>query len=316
MLQAIILGSGAGGGVPQWNSAQVSELLSENGALAGRIKPRTQCGMAVSGNGKNYFLLNASPDLRQQILENSALWPNPALGQRNTPISGVILTGGEIDAIIGVLTLRESETWDLYASPSTLKELASNRIFSALNPEFVTRHALQLDQEFPLPLKDGTSSGLWLTAFAVESKCPLYAEGADFTEGQKGNKDDTLGLKIRDEQGKTLLFIPGCARITLRIQTLAKEADLLFFDGTLWDNQEMIRRGLSAKTGARMGHVSISESDGPLAAFAETPRLKKIFIHINNSNPVLDQSSAEHQTALKAGWIVGEDGMRFTLADK
>lgn len=315
MLQAIILGAGAGGGLPQWNSTQISEILSEKGNLAGRIKPRTQCGLAVTGDGKNYFLLNASPDLRQQILQNPDLWPDPALGKRNTPISGVILAGGEIDAITGILSLREREKWDLYASPSTLAELKANRIFEALEPEFVTRKPLTLGLEFPLPLKDGTASNLYLTAFAVESKCPLYAEGTDFKEGQKGNIDDTLGLKIRDQQGHTLLFIPGCAKITPEILNLAEKSDLFFFDGTLWEDQEMIRQGLSSKSSARMGHVSMSEPNGPIAAFRELKRPKKIFIHINNSNPVLDPKSPESAKASADGWIIGEDNMRFELAD-
>lgn len=300
MLDVIILGAGAGGGFPQWNSAAAGCLL----AREGKAKARTQASLAVSGDGEHWFLLNASPDLRQQILATPALHQTGAT--RGTPIQGVILAGAEIDAITGLLTLREREAFTLMGSPSTLAQLERNPIFEALDRSIIPRIAISEGAPIPLLLKDGSPSGLMLEVFTVPGKAPLYVEH----EGTK--PDDTLGLSLSDGQ-RTMLFIPGCAEITPALKERVRHADLLFFDGTLWQDDEMIRTGLSPKSGHRMGHVSINEADGPLAGFATCTKPKKIFIHINNSNPILLEDSPQRHAAEQAGWIVGEDGMRLQL---
>lgn len=299
MLDVIILGAGAGGGFPQWNSAAPGCLLAREGK---RAKPRTQASLAVSGDGKHWFLLNASPDLRQQILATPALHQTGAT--RGTPIQGVILAGAEIDAITGLLTMREREPFTLMGSASTLAQLDRNPIFEALDRSIIPRIAITEGTAVPLLLKDGTPSGLTLEAFTVPGKAPLYAEA----EGTKA--DDTLGLSISDGQ-KTMLFVPGCAEITQALKDRASRANLLFFDGTLWQDDEMIRAGLSPKSGHRMGHVSVNDNDGPLKQFAACTRPKKFFVHINNSNPILLENSPQRQAAEQAGWVIGEDGMRI-----
>ncbi|GBR44562.1 pyrroloquinoline quinone biosynthesis protein PqqB [Neokomagataea thailandica] len=305
MIDLLVLGSGAGGGFPQWNSAAP-------GCIAARqhngTSPRTQASVAVSGDGKRWFLFNAAPDIRQQINENPALHPAPEQdGQfRHTPIQSVILTCGEIDAITGLLTLREREPFSLMASTSTLEQLNANPIFGALDPAIVPRIALQLDEPCPLHHKDGSESGLTLTAFAVPGKAPLYAEA----EGSR--PDETLGLSVSDGT-QTLLFIPGCADITADIIHRAEQADLLLFDGTLWRNDEMIRAGLSPKTGKRMGHVSVADPDGPMASFKDCAKPQKVLIHINNSNPILLDNSPERDAVTQAGWTIAADGMTFRL---
>ncbi|MCT6854830.1 MAG: pyrroloquinoline quinone biosynthesis protein PqqB [Bombella apis] len=301
MLDVIILGAGAGGGFPQWNSAAKGCLLAREGKKA---KARTQASLAVSGDGQHWFLLNASPDLRQQILATPALHQTGAT--RGTPIQGVILAGAEIDAITGLFTLREREPFTLMGSPSTLAQLDRNPIFEALDRSIIPRLPLTEGAPVPLLLKDGSPSGLMLEVFTVPGKAPLYVEH----EGTK--PDDTLGLALSDGQ-KTMLFIPGCAEITPALKERVSHADLLFFDGTLWHDDEMIRAGLSPKSGHRMGHVSVNEADGPLAQFAHCTKPQKVFIHINNSNPILLDDSPQHHAAKQAGWIVGEDGMRFQL---
>lgn len=301
MIDVIVLGSAAGGGFPQWNSAAP-------GCVAARTRqgarPRTQASIAVSADGEHWFVLNASPDLRQQIIETPALHHQGSL--RGTPIQSVILTCGEIDAITGLLTLREREPFTVMGSESTLDQLAANPIFSALDPVIVPRVALKLDTPTALNLKDGTPSGLTLTAFAVPGKAPLYAE----SEGSR--PDETLGVSITDGR-QTVLFIPGCAHITPDIIERASQADLLFFDGTLWRDDEMIRAGLSPKTGQRMGHVSVRDSGGPVERFASCSKPRKVLIHINNSNPVLMEDSPERKDVENAGWTVSEDGMTFRL---
>ncbi|GBR53923.1 pyrroloquinoline quinone biosynthesis protein PqqB [Neokomagataea thailandica NBRC 106555] len=305
MIDLLVLGSGAGGGFPQWNSAAP-------GCIAARkhdgTSPRTQASAAVSGDGKRWFLFNASPDIRQQINENPPLHPAPEHADqlRHTPIQAVILTCGEIDAVTGLLTLREREPFSLMASRSTLDQLNANPIFGALDPNIVPRVPLELDQPFPLIHKDGSDSGLTLTAFAVPGKAPLYAEA----EGSR--PDETLGLSIFDGTS-TVLFIPGCADITTDIVKRAEQADLLLFDGTLWRNDEMVRAGLSPKTGKRMGHVSVADPDGPIALFRNCTKPQKVLIHINNSNPVLLEKSSEREIANQAGWTIAADGMIFRL---
>ncbi|TPW35415.1 pyrroloquinoline quinone biosynthesis protein PqqB [Oecophyllibacter saccharovorans] len=323
MLDVIVLGAAAGGGFPQWNSAAPGCLAARNGlkqdqrapenppdAAPACAKPRSQASLAFSGDGKHWFLINASPDLRAQILATPEL-QQPAPRQagdpvRGTPIAGVLLTGAEIDAAVGLLTLREREPFTLWGSASTLAQLDANPMFEALDRDIVKREKLALDVPFPLPLKDGTPSGLVCEAFAVPGKAPLYAE----KEGSQ--PDETLGFSITGG-GRTLVVVPGCAEITPSLIERARKADLFFFDGTLWRDDEMIRAGLSPKSGHRMGHVSVTGDDGPLRHFAACARPRKVLIHINNSNPVLLENSPERSQAEAAGWTVAEDGMRFHL---
>ncbi|MXV45214.1 pyrroloquinoline quinone biosynthesis protein PqqB [Saccharibacter sp. 17.LH.SD] len=301
MLDVIVLGSAAGGGFPQWNSAAPACLRAYNRQ---GTKPRTQASIAVSADGQHWFLINASPDLRQQILSTPALQHKGS--HRGTPIQGVILTGAEIDTTVGLFTMREREPFTLMASASSLAQLDANPMFEALDRELVTRYQLPLKKPISLTLKDGQPSGLTLEAFPVPGKAPLYAE-------KNGtNLDDSLGLSISDGQ-KTLLYVPGCAHINDELLQRVATADLFFFDGTLWQDDEMVRAGLSMKTGHRMGHVSVSGDDGPLRNFAEHPNLRKVLIHINNSNPILLEDTPQRRMVEDAGWIVAEDGMTFRL---
>lgn len=301
MLEIIVLGSGAGGGFPQWNSAAPACLMAREGKGA---KPRTQVSIAVSADSKNWFLLNAAPDLRQQILSTPALLHYGS--NRGTPIQGVILAGAEIDATIGLLTLREREAFALIASASTLSQIAANPMFGALAPDLVTRQAVTMETPIPLMLKNGEFSGMTLEAFPVPGKAPLYAEA------QGPQPEETIGLSLSDGI-KTMMFVPGCAEITDSLIARVAKADLLFFDGTLWRDDEMVRAGLSHKTGHRMGHVSVNEADGPLKRFAGCTRPEKVFLHINNSNPLLIEGSIERRLVEEQGWRVAEDGMNFYL---
>ncbi|WP_336946932.1 pyrroloquinoline quinone biosynthesis protein PqqB [Asaia sp. HN010] len=299
MLDIIVLGSGAGGGFPQWNS----NAPACRAAREGKIPSRSQASLAVSGDGHNWFVLNASPDLRSQILATPEL--QAQTGLRSTPIQGVILTNGEIDSITGLLTLREREPFRLYATQATHAQLDANPIFEAVNREIVPRLVLSELTPIVLPNKDDTPSGLTVTAFDVPGKAPLYAE---HLPSQKG---ETIGLDITDGQHR-LIFLPACADLTPEIRARIRSADALFIEGTLWRDDEMILAGLSPKTGLRMGHISMSGHEGIIATLHDAPA-HRIFIHINNSNPVLLPESPERRTAEEAGWIIGEDGLRLTL---
>ena len=298
-MRIIVLGSAAGGGYPQWNSA------CPVGQRAWRKDPaapwRTQCSLAVSADDQYWVLLNASPDLRQQILETPALHPKQT--PRHSPIAAVVLTNGDIDHVSGLLTLRESQRFDLYASGAILDVLAANPIFNALNPAYVARNPLTLGEAISV-------AGLEILPFAVPGKVALYLERGEPVIGEES--EDTIGLEIRAGD-QAFFFIPGCAAITEGLAARLAGAPLVFFDGTLWTNDEMVRGATGVKTGARMGHMSVSGPDGSMAAFAPLQVGRKVYIHINNTNPMLLGDSPERSAVQEAGWTVAHDGMEVSL---
>jgi len=306
-----VLGSAAGGGFPQWN-CNGSNSRDVRRGLPG-LQLRTQSSLAVSANGRDWLLLNASPDIRQQIANTPQLHPRIDGPARNSPIKAVVLTNGDIDHIAGLLSLRESEQFSLYAAQRVLSALEGNSVFNVLNPQFVTRHQFQLGAPFE-PHCNGSALGLSIEAFAVPGKVALYLEDDSAGDNFGTEEGDTVGLKVIDsDSGRHFFYIPGCAGLDETLAGRLRGAGLLFFDGTLFTDDEMVVQGLSAKTGQRMGHMSMSGPDGTLAAFDELNIARKIFIHINNSNPVLRENSAARAEVTAAGWEVAFDGMEVTL---
>jgi pyrroloquinoline quinone biosynthesis protein B len=306
IVKIIVLGSAAGGGFPQWNCNCEPCRRARGGDPA--ATPRSQSSLAVSADGDQWVLLNASPDLRHQILATPDLAPQH--GRRHSPIVGAVLTNGDVDHITGLVHLRESQPLALYANRRIHDVLAANSIFGVLNPDLVLRHTIALDQPTDVIGPDGVASGLTVEMFTVPGKVALYLEGA--APVLDAETEDTVGLHVRAGD-RSFFYIPGCARLNDRLATRLRGADLLYFDGTLWQDDEMIRHGVGTKTGRRMGHMSISGPDGSLAAFAELNIRRKIFIHINNTNPVLLADSPERQAVAAAGWEVAFDGMEETL---
>jgi pyrroloquinoline quinone biosynthesis protein B len=309
-MQIKILGSGAGGGFPQWNCNCANCQAARSGAPG--FQARTQSSLAASADGENWLLLNASPDLRQQIAATPQLAPRMGDGVRASPIKAVALTNGDVDHIAGLLNLREAQPFSVYASRRVLGVLGSNRIFEILAPHLVSRIELPLGEALPIS-GAGVDLGLSVESFAVEGKIALYLE--DATAANFGTQTgDTLGLKVTERSsGKSFFYVPGCAKIDDALAQRLKGAALVFFDGTLWHENEMIEQGLMGKTGSRMGHVNMSGDDGSIAAFAKLGVDRKIYIHINNSNPVLNAFSKERAQANAAGWEIGEDGMEAML---
>ena len=308
-MQIVVLGSAAGGGFPQWNSNAPSCRRARSGDKSAR--PRTQASLAVSANGRRWHLLNAAPDLAAQILATRVLWPREGL--RSSPIADVVLTGGDVDAIAGLLTLRERHPFTLYATSDVHAVIASNPIFRVLSPDCVERRVLALDERTPLTSSGDADGELSVRAFAVPGKVALWLEpdGSDPGLVENGN---TVGLEITERaSGERFFFVPGCAALTPRLIDRLRGAPLVFFDGTLWRDDEMIRLGVGSKTGKRMGHLSMSGEDGVIAAFRDLGIARKVFVHINNTNPVLLEESAERAEAERAGWIVAHDGMEFAL---
>jgi pyrroloquinoline quinone biosynthesis protein B len=305
-VKAVVLGAAAGGGFPQWNSN--AEACRRARAGDAQATPRTQASLAVSSDGERWFLINASPDLRQQIGARPIL--HPRRGLRSSPIEGVILTGADVDAIAGLLHLRERQPFTLYATNRVLAVLDANPIFGVLAPECVDRQDVPLGQPFGLRHLDGSASGLEVELFDVPGKVALYLEGgrdADLA-GQPG---DTVGVEVRAGEQR-LLYIPGCARMTDVLKRRLTGASVVLFDGTLWRDDEMVALGLGPKTGQRMGHMSVSGPDGVVASFRDIAVKRRILIHINNSNPILLADSAERAGIEKEGWEVAYDGMEVS----
>jgi pyrroloquinoline quinone biosynthesis protein B len=308
MLRALVLGAAAGGGFPQWNSAGPGCRRARAGDPS--AKPRSQASLAVSADGERWVLLNASPDLRAQINATPALHPHPAPGRiRHSPVAAVVLTGAEVDTIAGLLTLREGHPFVLHGTPQVLQTLDDNPIFCAVNPAIVPRHALRLDEPVELADAAGVPLGLTVEGFAVPGKVPLFAEGPDGADPGLAEAGETIGLRIAAGDA-ALFFIPGCARMPATLRARLEGAACVFFDGTLWRDDEMLRAGAGPKTGVRMGHMSM---DATIAAFADLGVRRRIFIHINNTNPVLLADSPECAAAQEAGWEIAEDGMEIFL---
>ena len=295
-LRAIVLGAAAGGGFPQWNCRCAVCRLAWAGDA--RARARTQASIAVSGNDAEWILLNASPDLTAQIRATSALQPHE--GTRGSPIAAVVLTGAEIDQVAGLLSLRERQTFTIYGPPRVLATVFANPLFAALDSQAVTREAVSFDRPFKLP------GGIEARMFPVPGKVPLYLENTAADRPEEFN----TGLELRKD-GKSIVFVPGAASIPADVERRAAEADLIFFDGTLFTDDEMIRAGAGAKTGRRMGHMPVSGEDSSLRAL--NGNAKRVYLHINNTNPMLIEGSPEYETVRGAGWDVAYDGMEFTL---
>jgi pyrroloquinoline quinone biosynthesis protein B len=299
-----VLGSAAGGGFPQANC----NCRNCADARAGRpgLRPRTQSSVAVSGDGRAWALLNASPDLRQQIAATPQLAPGADDGPRASPIKAVVLTNGEVDHVAGLLSLREGFHFALHASQRVLDTLAANSIFNVLDPAKVLRVPLRTGEDVVV------SGALRINAFAVPGKVALYLEQA--SPNLRTREGDTIGLEIRDPgTGAAFFYIPGCASVDAALAARLDGAQLVLFDGTLYTDDEMLAQGLSGKTGERMGHIAISGAGGSLAAFRTLNVKRRIYTHINNSNPALREDSPEREEVERAGWEVAWDGMEIRL---
>lgn len=306
-----VLGSAAGGGFPQWNCNGANSRDVRDGVPG--LTPRTQSSIAVSADGHQWVLFNASPDLRQQINNTRELQPQPGDRVRSSPIKAVVVTNADVDHISGLLNLREGQPFNLYAADRVLETIDSNSIFNVLNRDLVARVPMKFDEPFPVKGADG-ETGLTVEAFAVPGKIALFLEDGS-KDNNFGSKDgDTIGLKISDEKsGSHFFYIPGCAEVDEPLAARLKDAPLVLFDGTLYTNEEMIEQGLMPKTGERMGHMNISGPNGTIAAFEPLNVKRRILIHINNSNPVLRENSEERAAVERAGWEVSFDGMEVTL---
>jgi pyrroloquinoline quinone biosynthesis protein B len=299
-VQVIVLGSAAGGGVPQWNCR--CPVCSLVWAGDPRVEPRTQSSLAVSADGVSWLLINASPDIRQQIAATLAL--QPRRGLRDSPIAAVLLTNGDVDHVAGLLTLREGQPFSLFASADILDAIGGNRIFDVVAPGLVPRNELALNRRAELV------PGLAVTLFPVPGKAPLWLEEGEPVIGE--STGTTVGVMIEAE-GRRVAYVPGCALVDDDLRRRVAGVDLLLFDGTVMEDDDMIRAGVGTKTGWRMGHVPMNGPNGSMAGLADVEIGQRIFVHINNTNPALVAGSPEQARVLAAGWTLATDGLMVEL---
>jgi pyrroloquinoline quinone biosynthesis protein B len=296
-----VLGSAAGGGVPQWNCG--CENCREARRGTGVVRPRTQESLAISADGSAWFLLNVSPEIRAQIESFPPLTPREP---RHSPIAGLVLTNGDLDHCLGLLSLRESHPLTVYATESVRVGFTANNVLYRTLERFpgqVTWRALAVEQEQPLG-----DSGLTITAIATPGNLPLHLKSL-----RTPSAEDNVGLVVRDARsGRRLAYFSGVAGPSPALERAVAEADLVFFDGTFWSSDELIALGLGTRRAEEMSHWPVGGPEGS-AAFLARLRGRKILIHINNTNPILREGSAERRVLEAAGIEVAADGLEIAL---
>jgi pyrroloquinoline quinone biosynthesis protein B len=302
-VRVVLLGTAAGGGFPQWNcwcpTCRASRLDPR------RALPRTQSCAAVSSDGERWFLLNASPDIHRQL----ACLPGPLpSGIRHVPVEGIIATDAELDHTLGIVLLREARRLQLYATTEIRSILEADSRLLPVARAFaeVTVTDLPLDRRVPLTYPDGESAGITVQAFAVPAGPPRFAS--------RNGAGHTVGLILEEEaSGRSCAFVPGCGELEPSLLDRLGATDLLLFDGTFWSDDELRRLGIGQRTAREMDHIPVSGADGSLARLAGVTRPQKVYIHINNTNPMLLEGSPERRAVVAAGIEVGSDGMSFTV---
>ncbi len=305
-MQIKILGSAAGGGFPQWNCNCRNCVSSRDGTLKG--KPRTQTQVAICQDNRTWFLLNASPDLRAQIEATSALHPRNT--GRDSPIGGVLLTSGDIDQIAGLLSLRELQPFRIYCTASIRRILQEdNSVFAMLNrmPDQVSWTDISCDGSFCLQAEKG--AGINCSVLFLGNHFPAYVS-RDRSLALK-REEALLGLIAESTSGKRLAYMPAVPTVEDSLLKRLEEVDLLLFDGTFWSDDELIRVQGGGSTAREMGHIPVSGEDGSLRKLAGLRRPRKVFLHVNNTNPMLDEAGPEYREVRAAGWEVAEDGWSF-----
>ncbi len=304
-MQIRVLGSGAGGGFPQWNCNCPNCLGLRSGLINAR--PRTQSSITVSANGHDWVLFNASPDIRAQLESFPALQPGRQV--RDTAIRAILLVDAQIDHTTGLLMLREhTAPWDIYCTAPVQQDLTTGfPVFNILEHfRGVNWHEVQTDRShFRIP----GAAGLTFTAVPLQSEAPPYSPHRHNTV-----PGDNIGVRVRDERtGGTLFYAPGLGRIDTEVLGYLESADCVLVDGTLWTDDEMIRSGIGGKRGSAMGHLDQSGRGGIVEHLSRLTRPRKILIHINNTNPILNEESPERRALEKAGIEVAYDGMEIEL---
>jgi pyrroloquinoline quinone biosynthesis protein B len=295
-----VLGSAAGGGFPQWNCGCPNCGAARAGQA--QVQARTQDSLAFTGSAEDWHLINASPDILRQIQETPSLHPR---GRRHSPIQSIVLTNGDLDHVLGLFSLRESWPLTLYATSAVRRGLEEgNVIFRTLRrfPEQLTWHDLELFKETVI------APGITVEARPAPGKLPVHLMGVS-----SPSPEDNVSVWIRDSGRRKLAVYLGATSSAQGLVEALREVDSLFFDGTFWSSDELSSLGLSSARAEDMAHLPIGGPEGSLAQLATLTVPRKIFTHINNSNPILVEGSPQEQAVRNAGWTVAHDGMEVVL---
>ena len=302
-----ILGSAAGGGFPQWNCACSNCVRVRQRNFQGLA--RTQVQVAISSDRANWFLLSASPDLPRQIESFPELQPTSQ--PRATPIAAFVLPGADLDQILGLIMLRESQPLRVYATPSIRRIIMDHNIIFAMVRKQISWDVVVPNREFELTSVTGAKSEIKCLPFVLNGSFPHYVDSQ--LAVSLPSDDAVLGLRLQSANGKRLVYMPGAPSIEASCLPHLETADLLLFDGTFWTDEELIRIQGAGRTARQMGHIPVSGPDGSLAQLAHLKHPRKVYIHVNNTNPMLDEASSEYRDVRDAGWEVAHDGMEFEL---
>jgi pyrroloquinoline quinone biosynthesis protein B len=305
-LQVLVLGSAAGGGFPQWNCGCKNCVRVRAGAPGWQA--RTQDSLAVSLDGERWWLLNASPDVLQQVQRQPELWPKRL---RHSPIAGVVLSNGDLDHVLGLLQLRESQPLAVYASARVLEGLRTNAALRTLErfPGHVVWRALKPGESGELIEPDERRSGISVLPFALPGKPPLHLGSLS------PSREDNLGLRLRAAGARddsALVYASAVAALTEQPRELDACA-ALFMDGTFWSEEELPAQGIGSTPARSMAHLPIGGEGGSLGALARLQVKRRVYTHINNTNPILDPDSAERAAVEAQGWLVASDGLKLQL---
>jgi pyrroloquinoline quinone biosynthesis protein B len=303
-MQIVLLGTAAGGGFPQWNCWCPTCRVARHSPA--RARPRTQSSAAVSTDGERWFLLNASPDVREQLTRLPVRTP---AGVRHVPVAGVVLTDAELDHTLGIALLREGRRLQLYATCAVRQILEADSRLLPVTRAFAEVDVVELPtlgEPVSLAYAGGEPSGLTVETLPVPAGPPRFA--SDELPGH------TVGLVIRDAATDAgFAFVPGCGGMDDGLVARLSAVELLLFDGTFWADSELIQLGIADRTARQMDHLPISGPDGSLARLSSLPVPRRVYTHINNTNPMLIEDSPERAEVERAGLIVGMDGMHFEL---
>jgi pyrroloquinoline quinone biosynthesis protein B len=298
------MGTAAGGGFPQWNCwCACCRLARTDPEVAW---PRTQSSAAISRDGHRWFLLNASPDVREQL---GRLPPNGLPHSiRHVPVEGVLLTDAEVDHSFGIVLLREANHLPLYLTTAVRSVLEHDSRILSVAGAFADMPVTELPLQSPIELRhrDGAMSGLTVEAFRVPAGPPRFAEAA--------GDGHTVGLLLREpDREVACAFVPGCGDLDSSLVGRLARTDVLLFDGTFWQDDELIAAGIGSRTAREMDHLPIAGRGGSLERMAAITCRYRIYTHINNTNPILLEQSAERRAVVQAGWTVGYDGLHITV---
>jgi pyrroloquinoline quinone biosynthesis protein B len=305
-MQVKILGSAAGGGFPQWNCACQNCHAVRGGRFEGKSRLQTQ--VAVSSDGVSWFLLGASPDLRLQIESTRELYPS--FGVRSSSICGVVLASADLDQVLGLLLLRELQPFQVWATESVIEILrGENSMFGMLNrvADQVRWNTIRAGEQFSVQSFAGCASGIGCRPVALSSRCPAY------TTRILQSEEAVLGMILTAPSGATIGYFPQLPKLTPELNGLFATLDCLLLDGTFWSDDELIRLQCSVQRAREMGHIPVGGEDGSLHQLAGLTRPRKMYIHINNTNPMLNEAGAEYRELRRSGWELAEDGWHFSL---